>query len=225
MKDYVSPVQTPYKGNGGSTETIETHPAYGMMGLSRVSGRVCLFGSDFVHDRYIALRIKTADVRRGLSNDWPHAHKEIIEVYLSESQWATFVSSMNVGDGVPCTINTLQGTMVPGIKEVTNRKAQFTSELQEHLKTAMSSLDELKAMIEASKLSGKAKNELLGLVSKAHQDIAPNVEFVVEQFDEHVERATEQAKVEVATYIQSAMARAGLTTEQVVGTPLALENK
>src|SRR4051812_19636627 len=95
--------------HGGGRSTTERHPAYGMIGASRVNwagNGTNLFGSDFRHRNTVRIQIHGADVRRDLSHDWIHAdsRRSLVEVELSEAQWAGFVSTLNVGDGVACTI-------------------------------------------------------------------------------------------------------------------------
>lgn len=85
-------------------DTRESHPAYGMILAARVQGGARLAGSDFKHQSYIAIEVRHAHLSRSLSNDRWHGDKHIIRLSLSEAQWATFVSSMNVGFGVPCTL-------------------------------------------------------------------------------------------------------------------------
>jgi hypothetical protein len=84
-----------------------THPSWAMIGASRVShsaGGSALFDSDIRHQHTVTVSISTASRRRDLNRDWLHAEREFVEVEMSEAQWASFVSSMNAGSGVPCTI-------------------------------------------------------------------------------------------------------------------------
>lgn len=80
----------------------EYHPAYAMIGAARVTtmtagGGARLFGSDFRHQAYVTVTIRTASLSRTAQAEYIHGETELIEVALSEAQWATFVSSMNVG--------------------------------------------------------------------------------------------------------------------------------
>ncbi|KKL96942.1 hypothetical protein LCGC14_1839510, partial [marine sediment metagenome] len=83
-------------------DTVERHPAYAQIGAMRVSGShgAYLYGSDFRHQHYIMIQIHDSVLHRSLSGDRAHSGKRLIEVALSEAQWATFVSSLNQGSGV-----------------------------------------------------------------------------------------------------------------------------
>src|SRR3954470_19367469 len=89
------------------TEEIEKHPAYGQIAASRVTsgGGATLYGSDFKHSNFITIRVHASEQHRSLSHDWHYARDMLCEVALSEAQWATFVSSLNAGMGVPCTLS------------------------------------------------------------------------------------------------------------------------
>ena len=80
----------------GDTETW-SHPAYGAIRVSRVSGNSYLFGSDFRHQYMIGVTIMSALKMRTSSREWHYADNELVTVYLSEAQWASFISSLNLG--------------------------------------------------------------------------------------------------------------------------------
>jgi hypothetical protein len=130
--------------NDPLSDSVERHPAYAQIGASRVSGRAFLYGSDFDHHAYMTISIYKSELHRGLSCDRAFSRGEIIEVALSEAQWATFVSTLNVGSGVQCTIQHLNRERVPQLPEAPKRKTQFQEELNERLVTAERELKELR---------------------------------------------------------------------------------
>ncbi len=194
---------TRHRINSLHEDTREEHPAYAMVGASRVTGNAQLAGSDFRHQNYIVVRLSKAHLSRSLSNDRWFAEKRIVEFAMSEAQWATFVSSLNVGMGVPCTLQFTEGAgSVPRIEPLDDREKVFRKEVAETMLDAMSALQ--KAHDEAP--TKKLKEH----IAKAMQEIKLNIPFVVKQFDEHMEKTIEAAKVEVNAYITGAVQRAGL---------------
>ena len=184
-------------------DTIERHPAYAQIGANRVSGGAYLYGSDFRHQHYITLQIHDSALHRHLSGDRPMSGKRLIEVAMSEAQWATFVSSLNQGDGVQCTLEfTPEAGLVPPIAQPKDRKIQFSKEMTERFDMAVRALKDLAVQIDGAPLSGKKKKELKGQLRVAEMNLAPNMEFVAERFDEHMERTVEKAKSEVNAYAQ-----------------------
>lgn len=206
----VEPTITQKRGAGGSIETTAEHPAYGMIGASRVSGGTMLFGSDFQHNAFVRITLRKANVRRDLSTDWPHASKELFEVDMSEAQWAEFVSAMNVGFGVQCTIRHLQGEFMPGIPYPEKRMDQFRAELAEDLSDSLEALDDLTAAIRELKLSEKQKAELRKRVDKSRSRLTSSVPFVAKRFAEHVETTVSKARIEINAHATHTIMRTGL---------------
>ncbi len=184
-------------------DTRETHPAYAMIGASRVTGSATLAGSDFNHQHYIHIEIRHGHISRSLSNDRWHGDKSIVRVSLSEAQWATFVSSMNVGFGVPCTLEwTQQDGRIPSIEKTLDRAAQFKGEVSKTMKDALTKMQEAYDAAPTKKLKD--------MIGRAMTEIRANVSFVEDQFAEHMEHTVEKAKIEVNAYVTNAIQRAGL---------------
>ncbi len=196
------------------SDSIETHPAYAQISAGRVSSSgkgAFLYGSDFGHNHYMTISISRSELHRGLSRDWAHPREEYIEVQLSESQWATFVSTPNSGTGAQCTLNHLMGNAIPQIPETPKRREQFENELGKHFDVALDALKTLSDRIKNLNVSQKKQDELQRIINCAEMNINGNLGFVASQFDEHMEETTEKAKMEVAAYAQNALQRVGIT--------------
>lgn len=207
---YKAHTEEPKRKQVGKDHFEETHPAYAQIGASRVSGETYLYGSDFKHRHYVTIRISESSMQRSLSRDWYHAGNEYIEVELSEAQWAAFVSSMNMGDGVPCTLRRRDGILVPEVSPPPDRKAQFSAEMRECLATVQAETATLRRKIEAGVIPRKMKEDLLDTLIQVENHLTPNVTFVADSFGKHVEQVTERAKTEVSAHIQSVLVRAGI---------------
>src|SRR5215468_2285877 len=94
----------------------ESHPAWGMIGAYRTGSTpgAALFDSDIRHQHYMVIRLETATRSRDLHRDHVMGDKRIIEVAMSEAQWASFVSAVNTS-GVPMTIQWRDGHDVPEV--------------------------------------------------------------------------------------------------------------
>lgn len=191
--------------------TTHSHPAYAQIRASRISGGRILYGSDFQHQNYVRVSIHQSQLRRNLSNDWPHAELgAIVEVDMSEAQWATFVSSMNVGSGTQCTLNSVNGEMIAQLPPPPDRKDQFKTEATERAQMALDAMKELAAQIDATSLSQKAKVQLHNSLRVASSQLTSALPFVLEQFGEHMETTVEKAKIEINAYVTQNVLRAGL---------------
>ena len=187
----------------------ETHPAYGVIGASRVSAGgegANLFGSDFRHNGYVVVRIGEAELRRTtLSDDHVSGTRlPIVEVALSEAQWATFVSSMNIGVGVPCTIQSSRDgeyVAVPRIERVEDSAGRYGVEVNDKLQEAIAALDE--AIADART---KPQRERL---ERARRKLNDSLPWVLKQYREHGEDTVEKGKMELNAYATRVLAEVG----------------
>lgn len=210
MRPVEAPTVTQRPGPGNALEEVTTHPAFAQIGASRVSGHANLYDSDFQHNAYMVIRISRSELHRNLSNDWHFGREQIVEVALSEAQWATFVSAPNVGSGVPCTLAYLQGVEVPGLPAPASRTDQFGREAKDTLRDALARIDAAIAAIDTMGLpKGKAAT-LRDHFAMARQELVSNIPFVAGQFGEHMEKTVEKAKAEVHGYMTGALMRSGL---------------
>jgi hypothetical protein len=187
-----------------------THPAFAQIRASRVSGSTALYGSDFRHQHYLTITISASYLDRHLSNDWPHDGKELIEVAMSEAQWATFVSSLNMGGGVQCTLTHQNGKPIPALPDPESRVQQFGQELKEGLAEHVQELRAIASQIREA-TGKKAQAELARRLDIIAGNFPSNTSFVAEQFDEHVEGTVEKAKIEINAHLTRAVQAAGLS--------------
>lgn len=208
MRSIQDPVET--KASMPDGKSFE-HPAFGQITVHRIIGSRALYGSDFMHHNYVRVEIHESQLNRSLSRDWHFSRKTIISVDLSEAQWASFVSSFNVGAGVPCTIASRDGKYVPEFP-LRDEGQEYKAEANAKLADALAKIDAAIAEVEANTAGiSKAKREaMLGPLRRAHQQLASNLSFVAQSFAEHMETRVEKAKVEVNAYVTQTVARAGL---------------
>ena len=213
-RKYVDPVITKTPGDRLS-DSVETHPAYGQIACSRVTCQPgeSLYGSDFKHNGFMTITIRRSELHRGLNRDWPHSRDELIEVALSESQWATFVSTPNSGLGVQCTLQFYRGDkagLIPGIPAPPVRTEQFHGEARDRIEATTRAVDALVEKIEEMPLSAKAKKELKAQAETISRQLTDGLPWVAKQFAEHVETTTDKARAEIHAYMEQTISRAGL---------------
>jgi hypothetical protein len=196
----------------GDKNSVTTHPAFGQINACRVNGSTNLYGSDFTHDGFITITVNASELNRDLSQDRHHSCEQLIQLSLSEAQWATFVSSLNNGSGVPCTLGWLTGKgWLPRLPNPKSRADQFGKEFQQDFDQALTALDELEAVLHTCGLSKKKIDDLVRRTRTAKAKITSSAPFVVDQFANHMEAETERAKVEIHGYIQNVIQRAGVS--------------
>lgn len=195
-------------------EELIQHPAFGTVQISRFTGGdFHLFGSNLKHSGGVALRVTKADLRRHLHEDWIHPSGEIVEVYMSEAQFAHMIASMNMGSGTPCTIQHIQGKRMERIPP-RPMVEQFKNELKEEVQQVASGLGELIKQIETLRAQKTIKkSELDAVLAKAsniHQDIVSNLPFVHTQLEEAMDKTVNDGRIEIEAHITNAIKLTGL---------------
>lgn len=191
------------------SDEIFDHPAYAQIGASRVTGHTALYDSDFHHQHYVTISIRRSALHRGLSRNWHMGGDELIEVSLSESQWATFVSSMNVGFGVPCTLSRHGGELIDRLPPPKNPAHLFKEELKKTMAEIQEDMVKVAEELDGamSKTKVDALKKRLGLMASR---LTGSTGFVADQFDEHMEDTVEKAKIEIGAHAMAMIQRAGL---------------
>lgn len=219
-------VQEPVEQTGAgpsNTGTVLTHPAFGMIGADRVSGKTTLNGTDFVHHNFVAITIRRSELHRDLSRDWHSGREELVQVHISEAQWATFVSSMNAGQGVACTLYRVAGEPMPEIP-LRKQETVVQRELADSLRTVNEDLDAAIADVDGllAGLSQVKRDKILARMRHAKRQVDDHLPFAARAFAKTMEATTEKAKIEVNAYMQNAIVRAGLAGLRSGEAPLEL---
>ena len=130
------------------TEDKSRHPAYGFIRMSRVnggSGR--LFMSPLRHENRISITIGEAEQVRSLSTDAHYAGRQIIEVQMSEAQFAQFITNSMNHAGAPCTITSNNGKMIPPLDDVQLKSDQYYKEAQKMAEDAIAAVADARQKI------------------------------------------------------------------------------
>ena len=189
--------------------TTESHPSYGMLGFSRMtgSGGKSLFGSSIQHKATMRLRLMSGEVQRGLNTDWYHGRKLLYEVEMSQTQFAELITNPNSGDGIPVTIRYLDGENVEE-PDFVDKKDQHVQEFQEKLSDTY---DETRKLINnvrdtfATKktLTRAEQNDILAMLDHISQNIGSNMDFAMRMFNEQVDQTVSEAKGEIEAFTQN----------------------
>jgi hypothetical protein len=192
----------------------EIHPAFGMISAGRMSSTpgAVLFQSDIRHGNTVRITISRATRKRDLNHDWVHPGQELIEVEMSEAQWASFVSSMNT-TGVPCTLRrTEEEVFVPGL-EYAPRLAESMREVKQAAAKAFGAIREARDAYEqalAEKAPAKERNEKLRALHYAIENSGPNLTFAAKTLVEHTENTVQKARADIEAMVMQEATRLGL---------------
>jgi len=187
------------------TEKKIEHPAFGMVGISNVSGTAVLVGSAVRHRHFVALRISEAVKYQDEYRESFHATNRLCEIYLSHSQLAEMLFSANAG-GVPCTLHWVKGDAghraEPSFDSpLTRGTDDLRSLLNQTLGKAKELAREAEKLIESGAPKKADREKLAFLAMKIAQDIESNLPYAGECIDEKMEKTIAHAKVEVESFV------------------------
>lgn len=204
-------------------EKVE-HPAFAQIRANRgFGGESALYGSDFVHRNVVTIEIHESMLSRGLSSDRHHEGRLLVKVELSEAQWATFVSSLNCGSGVPCTLRARETDyIVPDLPPPRDRVAQFAGETMASAREQVAGVAAMIDKVEKMGLPQKKTKEIVDALRSAKRLAEDNLPFIAKQFGEYMEETVERAKVEINAYALSTLHRAGVAALAADALPIAL---
>lgn len=210
MRQVTDPIESKTSRDG----TEYSHPSYGIVRFNRSHGTARdLFGSSISHQNIMSLTISRCTMIRDLNYDRYHPREELIEIEMSENQFAQLVSSVNSGSGTPCTIRKTESEwMVPGATSVSERKrinSEFSAmmrEVTEKLQHASNAVDKLLASKSITKAELRVVQED---IFKANQHIASNASFIHSQFNRACDDTVTEARAEIEIAFQSLIGRLG----------------
>ncbi|HEX7088665.1 MAG TPA: hypothetical protein VF192_00920 [Longimicrobiales bacterium] len=187
----------------------ETHPAWGLIGAYRVQNGLpgaVLFDSDIRHGNTVRIRLSQAVRQRDLHRDWhgTTGRAGIVEVEMSEAQWASFVSSMNVGDGVPCTLRRREGEEMPGVP--------YEPRLQESMAEVRSVAEEATEEVAKAFAAYREKKTAANLrtLQYAIENMPSNVTFAAKSLNEHAENVVQKARADIEAMVVAKAHQLGL---------------
>lgn len=195
----------------------EAHPAWGLIGASRVSSSppgAALFDSDIRHQHFVVVRLSRATRKRDLGHDFKHGNEQIVEVAMSEAQWASFVSTMNVGQGVPCTIERVGIEDMPGV-EYEPRLALSMDEVDNAAHKAM---EEIQAAFDAYEANKTKANR--NRLKYAIQNAPANMGFAAKTLNEHAENVVQRARADIEAIVTSKAEQLGIEPGEIAETGL-----
>lgn len=200
-------------GNFSGDDTIiYNHPAFGMIRFGRVNGSQKLFGSEVDNMGYISVEIQQGEEHWHLHEKrYRGTGKHIVKLAMSYAQFAESITNQNCGEGIPCTLEYIQGERVPVIEENTvGVSEQIKLDIKEQSRKINGAIKDLYTEIENMKATEKSKGELRVKADKIARELNSNLPFIISQCEEAVEHITTKAKIEVEAFAQSRIRELGM---------------
>jgi len=196
------------------------HPAYGHAIFCRTTGKIKLFASPIPqHHEFITLTISHSELRHDLSRDWRFARDPIVEVAFSAAQFAQLLTTLNVGEGAPCTIQRMGHELVPRIpddeKTESDRVKEGFEEGLHALRVQVGKAQRTVTNILAKKTLGKLDREIIReAVSRIRTQVESNWPFVLEQFQQAAAKVVTASQAEIEATVTGAVEKLGIKSLQ-----------
>jgi hypothetical protein len=190
--------------------TKHEHESYGLISFSRrqISPPQYMFGSQVRTGNPIAMTVKNAVVEHDDEKQWFFAKDLILEIEMTPAQFADAITSLNISDGVPCTIRYVrhEGKKQPppyegkiethhkGIKQRVHNAMERAKNYQ-----ALAS----KILSKKGNLTIKERKELTGYMFHMMQEICENLPFIASELAKVMDETKSQAKAEIEAFLIS----------------------
>jgi len=222
------PIVTKEEGPAGDTR--HDHPAFATISASRISGSANLFGSNVGHQGFVKIDVHAARMYRdGYSERIHGSGKSYVEVWLSEAQWVSFVSRMNVGSGTPCTLRhygTGEGMVFcPHIADPEKAAERMGGRISElHAKKLQDIAEQSTVIRELCEgLPARKRDAILRALGSMTQHLEANHKFAAETLREYKEQLVTESRVEFDAMLTDVVGRLGLQSVQQLGAVLAAD--
>lgn len=194
----------------------EEHPAFGMISVNRCQGTPrTLFDSEIQHSHTVRLTITRAIRRRMLNRDWLHGTRDLIEIEMSEAQWASHVASMGIGSGTACTLRRVEAEDGSGYAPTPDlpyepRMEQSLGEVRGAVDALLTDIKDALAAYEASKT---VKN--LRALHSTIENASGNAAYAAKSLSEHAENTVSKARADVEAMVLQAAHAVGLDPKTI----------
>jgi hypothetical protein len=196
-----------------SFEREINHPSFALMGFTRQTSNkgAALFGSSLKHENTITMKIVPAKWIRENGSDWyfRSGGKSLIEVEMSQAQFAQIITSANIGDGQPVTVRSYNGKKID-LPSIENKRRMIEDDFQKvtdglvekyekMMEEALDILDNKKTISKSDREKIRKGYELVA------REIGSNIPFMTTLFNEEMDKVVSEAKMEVESFIQTRM--------------------
>lgn len=203
----------------------DSQPCYGIINFKRVHcNSEHLYGSEVAHTDVIEMTVKRSDCVHELNHDWYFGKDDIIQLQMSSAQFAQLITSLNMGEGVPCTLTyTEKDGDIPQIKWVGQKEKihnDFNKQM-ESLKTLVTDdLDEVCGELDSKNVNLTRQRELSNKLKQIGRILYDKIPFINKSFMESTDKVQTQAIQEVEARIQSKINYIGMqniNTQNLIG--------
>ena len=190
----------------------------GLVGFSRISGQKRLYMSNLNNQNWIQMKVYEAEDSNSYGEKRANTKSRhpLIELDLSAAQFAELLTTMNIGSGVPCTLNSFNGERINqddlknDKKPIAIGRDYFEKSVKEYTDKVKSSVAKYKEDLSTMKMSKKDKVRVENLLNGFQTEVSSNLPFYVEMFEEAAGKVVTESKSELDAFVSGGIVKAGL---------------
>jgi len=194
----------------------ESHPSFAQLSFHRFTGgHTNMYGSAIKHQQLISLQIKRSVKHVSPYNETYYAYSSpIIEVHMTQAQFAEAITTMNIGDGVPVTLYSLRGEFFPKCPEF-NQAQKANDDLRQKLNDFANKInngaDKINEILSKKGAINKGERRTIAnIYNNLMQDLRSNLPFLHECMTEAFDKTAMSAKADIEAFYINAVNRLGL---------------
>ncbi len=196
------------------------HPSFGAIAWSRVRGNPGpFFLSSLLHESYIEVEIKEAIQIRSLNETRlsTAGKPSIIQVRMTEAQFAQFITTPNQGPGVPCTLASKDRKPIekcPPDEQMTAFRKDMDLDARIVTQQANKALEQVHEMLGGKTVRKADLKALKGVLEKVVREVEANMPYLVTTFQEYMDDVYHDAMAQFESHVKVRARELGL--EQMV---------
>ena len=193
------------------------HESFGQISFSRVqSGHPQKFyGSELDQNHYIQMTLQESEISRELSKEWFFGTGKVLaSVRMTSGQFAEMITSLNRGDGTPCTVEVVNQKTIQSLPKQESRKEfvhrKFQDRMIDFAQTIREKQNSAKELVKKKTLSKQDIHDLTNHLEWLTGEVESNIPFFAKCFQENMDEVVFEAKTEVENAIQHKISILGL---------------
>lgn len=202
---------------------ITTHPAFGLVSVNRThTTGTRLYASDLSHQEVITISFHESEqierdgyIRHRLGEG--RRKSPLLSVSLSPAQWAAMITSFGMGDGVPCTLNSIRTEgyqRLPLIGHTESVRERYDRQIKEaadrQLRRIQEHMDTLAALVAKGKAGKKELADVYSGLASAVNNLPGNLAFTSELIQENMDKIVASGKAELEAAALGVATRLGI---------------
>ena len=203
------------KGTIRDEDTKYSHPTYGMIKVSRLTGNFSnqLFGTEVDHSSCMEITIGKCELTQSLGRNWYYMQDKLTQVRLSATQYAEMISNPNT-EGVPCTIGYTKGEgrfkYVPHSTQIEYALEQVNGLADNMIsKTSKAQKEAVDLLSQKGTLKKADKEKLINLIDGMTRELHDGLPFYTSQVKKHGERMVMEAKTDAEAMVTAVQTKLG----------------